>query len=276
MKKLYYLKLALLLLLLISYSCNKKNKEQKLISESEVVVSEISSTSEAIVNPHNSHNSLDWDGVYQGVLPCADCEGIKTSIILKKDNSYNMITEYLGKGDGGAYDSGSFIWDASGSVITLGSGEEKRQYKVGENMLLHLDNDGNQITGDLADKYKLMKNYSDLKLENKKWVLTELMGLELKPSEGNRIPFIMFNTKEAIVSGNNGCNLFSGAYSIESGNRIKVGNLMNTMMACDNMNQADQFMGVLQKADNYTVVDGVLHLNKAKMAPLVKFILTEE
>lgn len=26
---------------------------------------------------HNSQNALDWDGEYEGVLPCADCEGIK-------------------------------------------------------------------------------------------------------------------------------------------------------------------------------------------------------
>jgi heat shock protein HslJ len=277
MKKISFLKLALFLLLSISFNCNKKNKEQKTSNESEVEALGVSTMSETVVeSAHNSNNSLDWEGVYQGVLPCADCDGIKTRITLKNDNSYNMITEYLGKSDGGTYDSGLFIWDASGEVISIGSDEKKRQYKVSENILLHLDNDGNQITGDLADKYKLMKNYSDLKLENKKWLLTELMGQEVKPSEGSKISFVMFNAKEAMVSGNNGCNLFSGGYSIESGNRIKIGNMMNTMMACDNMDQASQFMGVLQKADNYTVVDGKLHLNKARMAPLAKFKLTEE
>ena len=34
---------------------------------------------------HNAENSLDIAGVYKGVLPCADCEGIETTIVLKDD-----------------------------------------------------------------------------------------------------------------------------------------------------------------------------------------------
>jgi copper homeostasis protein (lipoprotein) len=41
--------------------------------------------------------SIDWAGNYQGILPCADCEGIKTQILLNKDLSYVLETQYLGK-----------------------------------------------------------------------------------------------------------------------------------------------------------------------------------
>ena len=34
---------------------------------------------------HNSMNSLDWEGIYTGLLPCADCEGIQTVIKLNRD-----------------------------------------------------------------------------------------------------------------------------------------------------------------------------------------------
>ena len=36
---------------------------------------------------HNSQNSLDWAGVYQGILPCADCEGFDTVITLNWDET---------------------------------------------------------------------------------------------------------------------------------------------------------------------------------------------
>ncbi|MEM6516945.1 MAG: hypothetical protein AAF688_12230 [Bacteroidota bacterium] len=32
-----------------------------------------------------------------------------------------------------------------------------------------------------------------------------------------------------------------------------------------------QFMGIIQNGDNYTVVDGVLNINKGRMATMAKF-----
>jgi hypothetical protein len=42
------------------------------------------------------------------------------------------------------------------------------------------------------------------------------------------------------------------------------------------METGQLFMDVLEKADNYTVTDGILTLNKARMAPLARFTLTEK
>ena len=36
-----------------------------------------------IPDMHTTMNSLDWDGTYTGILPCADCKGIETNITLK-------------------------------------------------------------------------------------------------------------------------------------------------------------------------------------------------
>lgn len=40
----------------------------------------------------NSRNSLDWEGTYKGILPCADCEGIETMVILKDNDRYTLST----------------------------------------------------------------------------------------------------------------------------------------------------------------------------------------
>src|SRR5680860_1196807 len=45
---------------------------------------------------HTSRNSLDWKGIYTGVLPSDDCEGIDTSISLNKDQTYLLKLRYLG------------------------------------------------------------------------------------------------------------------------------------------------------------------------------------
>ena len=108
---------------------------------------------------HNSQNSLDWQGTYKGIIPCADCEGIATEVVLNTDLTFVIKTKYLGKGDQKTWEEkGIFTWGKSGAVIFLkGLTGKPNQYKVGENTLTQLDMTGNIITGSLADKYILKK-----------------------------------------------------------------------------------------------------------------------
>lgn len=108
---------------------------------------------------HTSQVSLDWAGMYKGVVPCADCEGIETTVVLNADQTYLLRTAYLGKPDALASEkTGTFTWNAAGNTVVLSSLENApNQYFVGENQLIQLDLAGNKITGDLAQKYVLMK-----------------------------------------------------------------------------------------------------------------------
>jgi uncharacterized lipoprotein NlpE involved in copper resistance len=108
---------------------------------------------------HSSQNALDWAGMYKGVVPCADCEGIETVLILNSDNTYLLRTNYLGKPDAQAIEkTGSFTWNPAGNTVILGNIENApTQYFVGENQVIQLDMSGNRITGGLADKYILAK-----------------------------------------------------------------------------------------------------------------------
>jgi copper homeostasis protein (lipoprotein) len=68
-------------------------------------------TSEVKPTADNSMTSIDWAGIYQGILPCADCEGIKTQIVLNKDLSYVLETQYLGKDEKIFQAKGTFKWN---------------------------------------------------------------------------------------------------------------------------------------------------------------------
>jgi len=106
---------------------------------------------------HSSKNSLDWFGTYDGLLPCADCEAIKTTITLTFEGAFVYTAEYLNKGFT-VENSGEIIWSENGNNITLK--DEKSfnvQLKVTENALIQLDTDGNLIEGALADHYRLNK-----------------------------------------------------------------------------------------------------------------------
>ncbi|MDR2510917.1 MAG: copper resistance protein NlpE [Bacteroidales bacterium] len=108
---------------------------------------------------HNSRNSLNWQGTYTGTTPCANCEGIKTSLTLNED-TYVLETSYLGKSKETYREEGKFVWNDKGSIITLDNEEDgfKHQYRVGENKLIQLDMEGNSITGEHADMYILTKS----------------------------------------------------------------------------------------------------------------------
>lgn len=104
----------------------------------------------------NSENSLDWNGTYEAVVPCADCPGIKTSLTLNTDKTFSITEEYIDRKSKNQ-DKGSFEWDATGSMITLKGKSANYQYKVGENKLIQLDMAGKEIDGPNKDLYVFKK-----------------------------------------------------------------------------------------------------------------------
>lgn len=221
----------------------------------------------------NSMNSLDWDGTYYGVLPCADCEGIETVITLSKDLTYKLSSKYLGKSDTAIEKTGSFTWNEVGTTITLGGIDDKTaptKYFVGENQITQLDLEGNKITGALAEKYILRKS-EKVSLTDTKWKLVEFRGkpVEYKNPENKEI-FIQLNSDNSAY-GFSGCNTFRGSYELKEGNRITFSKMASTLMACPDMELESEFMKVIETADNYNFDGKNFVLNKARMAPLARF-----
>ncbi|MEO1010507.1 MAG: copper resistance protein NlpE N-terminal domain-containing protein [Bacteroidota bacterium] len=226
---------------------------------------------------HSSKNALDWNGTYQGTLPCADCDGIQTSVTLFESGKYNRTLTYLGKSDRGFTDNGDFTWNDAGSIVTLKAKDGQEQmYQVGENTLFHLDNAGKRIDGSLEEKYILKKNHMDPTLENKEWELVELMGEKVSFKEGQKKANITFHSELSRATGNNSCNVFTGSYELKPMGRIKLGGPAATLMACPDMEIADKFNQILTQVDNYAINEGMLSLNKARMAPLARFKLTSK
>ena len=144
---------------LLLFSCKKENKEATT-NLTEIKADSVSGMPiDTIHTGDNSETSLDWDGVYVGTTPCANCEGIETELTLGKDKTFVLKTKYIGKGaEKINTEKGTFSWDESGSVIVLNSLEHKpNQYKVGENHLVQMDMQGKIVEGSLASKYILQK-----------------------------------------------------------------------------------------------------------------------
>jgi uncharacterized lipoprotein NlpE involved in copper resistance len=220
-----------------------------------------------------SENSLDWAGTYQGMIPCADCEGIEVSLTLNEDMSYMMTSQYVGKSEEIIEQTGTFMWNTEGNTVVLSDIENApNQYLVGENILIQLDLDGNRITGDLSDNYILNKVADEASLLDVRWKLTELMGQPLTHSDTeNQVVYMTLITEDNKVQGFGGCNNFLGSYKFQEGDRLTFSQIVSTQRACENMALETELFKVLETADNYHWDGDVLMLHKAKMSPLAKF-----
>lgn len=216
---------------------------------------------------HNSKLSLDWAGTYTGVLPCADCEGISTTIHLNDDETYEITMIYLGKESDNTFSgNGAFSWENSGNIITLeGMENGAPHYQVGENQLFQLDLGKNRISGELAEMYILKKKFlsdDEAQLHNIYWKLIELDGKTVvKDEQTMKEAHIKLDMFKMRAYGTGGCNNFFGGFETSGPGAIKFKPMASTMMACPDMETDRRLFNAFEKADAYNVSNGRLILS---------------
>lgn len=267
-------------LLLLATACNNESTQtgaaSPAASADTIVKKDNTPTPAALPVGDNSATSLDWPGTYKGTLPCADCEGIATTLTIGKDSLYTLTNSYLGKkGAKAVVKKGRFTWNAAGSTITLDSmNHAPTQYLVGENKLVQLDLQGQRITGDNAARYELQKEtaaLADASFTGTYWKLTELMGKPIAAGSSNKEMYVQFNKEKNRVQGNGGCNGFIGTYEPGKMNRVKFSGMASTQMACPKMEDEATFLKVFSTADSYIIKGNRMQLVKGRMAPLAIF-----
>lgn len=150
MKTLFQLSFLALLSLSACKSENHSDSTNNALAQNE-------SASEAV--SHTAIKARDHIGLYQGMLPCADCEGIETSLYLMANNAYLLTKVYKGMADDKAYkEIGDFEWNADGTTVTLSNIENApNQFIVEDTRAIQLDMEGKKIEGELAELYVLVK-----------------------------------------------------------------------------------------------------------------------
>jgi uncharacterized lipoprotein NlpE involved in copper resistance len=106
---------------------------------------------------HTAESSLDWQGVYSGVTPAASGPGIAVQLTLNYNKTFVLRYQYIDRGESVFTHQGKFTWDKTGQIVILKIENYPRYYKAVENGLIQLDMEGNIITGDHADQYRLEK-----------------------------------------------------------------------------------------------------------------------
>ena len=97
-------------------------------------------------------------GVYEGMLPCADCAGIRTALYLRAVGTYTRVSHYEGT-DGAFDEGGSWRLEKDRIVFTPAAAKDETwTARPIPNGLRLLDREGEEVEGPLAPMYDLRRN----------------------------------------------------------------------------------------------------------------------
>lgn len=110
------------------------------------------------VDPAQAAKAQKLAGKYMGITPCADCEGIEYTVTLNPDFTYTASMIYKGKSTDPFSSSGKWSYSADDKIkLEMTPPQGMNQFEVGDNQITMLDQQGNKITGALADRYILYR-----------------------------------------------------------------------------------------------------------------------
>lgn len=105
--------------------------------------------------------SKDFRGVFYGFLPCQDCNGIKTTLSLKQNNNYLLVTQPARESSREFYEKGKYTWDDDTHTVSLSPRNDavaRKYYIENEGTLIQLNSDGSRVPNNQANDYTLRRS----------------------------------------------------------------------------------------------------------------------
>lgn len=109
---------------------------------------------------------IDLPALYTGILPCADCPGVDYSLILE-EGRFVEISQYMERSTKRFEETG--IWTLNGDTLIISQNDSsnfRKQFLFDEKKLILLHSQGQQIAGDLANKYVLERAGNQPEIRN--------------------------------------------------------------------------------------------------------------
>lgn len=117
---------------------------------------------------------------------------------------------------------------------------------------------------------RIITTNADLPLQNTHWRLVELAG-KMVPANATSKQMYMVLKSDSTVTGNGGCNAFSGNYSLGKNNEITFGELVRTNILCPGIDYERTFLNAVSKTDHYQIIGNSLSLQD-KFTSVAKFV----
>jgi copper homeostasis protein (lipoprotein) len=218
----------------------------------------------------------DMTGIYSGLLPCADCPGIETTLTINPDNTYKIAQVYTEKDSVPFISSGLIKKGEKENIWVFKSRYNETFYQFEDSVLIMLNQ--KEIDGLLEQHYILKKKESARKehimaqLTDKKWVLSELPGIDFAFNTESRKPHIIFDSEKNRINGFAGCNSFFGEYQIKDDGAVRFENIASTKMYCsETMKIENAFLQALHNCGKLSVENSILKIEDAENKVIAVF-----
>ncbi len=124
---------------------------------------------EAKVNNHQQGGNhaghiepIQFYGVFYGFTPCKNCNGIKTTLSLKSNDNYLLVTQPAKESSREFFEKGKYSWDEENKLVLLTPRDNQattRLFRIkDEGTLIQLNDDGTDYKGDEAERYTLRRS----------------------------------------------------------------------------------------------------------------------
>lgn len=114
---------------------------------------------------HSTHANQDksqaFHGIFYGYLPCNDCDGVKTTLSLKQNQNYLLVTQPARDSSREYYEKGKYEWNEETGVLTLTprNKPDKHYYQIkDEGTIVQMSPSGAPVAKDLEDEYTLQNS----------------------------------------------------------------------------------------------------------------------
>jgi len=219
-----------------------------------------------VMDMHTSRIALDWAGVYEGLLACADCPGIHTQLTLEPDGGFEIVTRRLVRDAEPSSARGQFEWEAGGNTIALDAEGGGQRFAVGEGRLLLLETGQTQPAWDRSDAtlpqsssaWRSTRQELGEMLEDHRWLLvdgTDAGNRRIDALFPDAERSFAFNFAGSRLHAQGGCNGFRGNFAIDADGRLDVSGTISTLMACPApLMEADATLAALMAGPLETVL----------------------
>jgi heat shock protein HslJ/uncharacterized membrane protein len=134
------------------FDLNFKNEKMKKIHA--IYITMIVVFLQSCATSKTTINTVDVPGVYEGNIPCSDCEKIDYRLVLNADKSYKKTMVYKNKTAQPNIETGNYAVSPQG-IITLSASKSQLQF-TNKQLVLFKEN-GEKMKGNLTNKYLLKK-----------------------------------------------------------------------------------------------------------------------
>lgn len=236
MKKLFKLSLVLATVLVLGYSCKTAQAGSKQTSVTDISGSWIL----------QSLNGQEASTLFKGKIPALNID----------------VAEKRASGNGGCNNfTGAFVYEkglfsipkAATTMMACMDDNQEPQFllALSKPSQLSIDNGVLKLTQAGTVVAQFVRGI-DADALSGTWLLKSINGSNIKSVFSSSVPSLEFRTDENKLGGNGGCNRYNAAYTLV-GSSLKVGPIMSTRMACEDLAGETQFTNALSETSTIKV-----------------------